>query len=507
MVYRQAKWDEKNVFEVSRFDKQGLIIDEEFIDIASSVISNLPKELIRNEPPKIPNLSEVEVVRHYVRLSQMSYGVDVGPVPLGSCTMKYNPKICEELASRDEVTMIHPYQDEETVQGILEIMYIMQKWFAEITGTDVCSLQPPAGASGEFVGALIIRKYHLDHGEHQRNEMIIPESAHGTNPASAVMAGFKVINVPTDKDGNTDFDALLNVLSERTAGVMLTNPSTLGLFESRILDIAKEVHKVGGLLYYDGANLNGILGIVRPGDMGFDIIHLNLHKTFSTPHGGGGPGAGPICVKGELKDYIPVPIVDYDGRKYFLKYDIPKTIGRVSWFYGNIIPVIKAFIYIAMLGPALREVAEVSVLNTNYLMKKLKDLRGIDLIYGRERWRKHEVVISFDKLHKETGVNAEDIAKALLDKGIHAPTIYFPLIVPEAHMIELTESEPIESIDNIINAYREIVEKAYSKPDEVRKAPQNTAVSRLDAMTANHPRTVTPSYKFIDRILKLLKSK
>ncbi|HDN75827.1 MAG TPA: glycine dehydrogenase subunit 2, partial [Acidilobales archaeon] len=461
MSYKQAKWPEPLIFDISEFDKQGLLIDDEFSQYSKEVLKDISKDFLRPKPPRIPNLSEVEVVRHYIRLSQMSYGVDAGPVPLGSCTMKYNPKISEELASRDEVVFLHPYQDEETVQGILEVMYIMQKWFAEITGTDACSLQPPAGASGEFVGALIIKKYHIDRGESHRDEMIIPESAHGTNPASAAMAGFKVVNIPTAPNGDTDFDALTEALSERTAGVMLTNPSTLGLFESRILDIAREVHRVGGLLYYDGANLNGILGIVRPGDMGFDIIHLNLHKTFSTPHGGGGPGAGAVCVKGDLKDYLPIPIVDYDGRKYFLRYDVPKTIGRISWFYGNIAPIVKAFIYISMLGPALREVAEISVLNTNYLLKKIRGLRGIDLVYGRDRWRKHEVVVSFEKLHKETGVNAEDVAKALLDKGIHAPTIYFPLIVPEAHMIELTESESIETMDFIAETYKEIVEKAY----------------------------------------------
>ena len=355
MRFRQAKWAEPIIFEVSKFNKQGLLIDSEFRDDAVKALKEyVPKDLLRENDPPIPNLSEVEVVRHFTRLAQMSYGVDVGPVPLGSCTMKYNPKISEELALRDEIVNIHPYQDEETVQGILEIIYVMQKWFAEITGTDICSLQPPAGASGEFVGALMIRKYHEDRGESWRNEMIIPESAHGTNPASAVMAGFKVINIPSDEYGNTDFDALLSALSKKTAGVMLTNPNTLGLFESRILDIAREVHKIGGLLYYDGANLNGILGIARPGDMGFDIIHLNLHKTFSTPHGGGGPGAGAICVKQELKDYIPVPIVDYDGRKYFFRYDIPKTIGRISWFYGNIIPIVKAFIYVSMLGPLIK---------------------------------------------------------------------------------------------------------------------------------------------------------
>lgn len=430
----------------------------------------------------------------------MSFGVDVGPVPLGSCTMKYNPKICEELVLCDDVMMLHPYQDEDTIQGILEIMYIMQKWLAEITGMDVCCLQPPAGASGEFAGALIIRKYHLDHGEEFRDEMLIPENAHGSNPASAAMAGFKVINIPIDEEGNVDFDALKAVLSKRTAGIMLTNPNTLGLFETRILDIAKEVHNVGGLLYYDGANLNAILGISRPGDMGFDIVHLNLHKTFSAPHGSGGPGAGVLCVKNFLKDYLPAPIVDFNGRKYYLRYDIPKSIGRISWYYGNVLPILKAFIYIASLGPALREVAEVAVLNTNYLLSKLRKLRGVELIYGVNRWRKHEFVISFRKLLKETGVSAEDIAKALLDYGIHSPTIYFPLVVPEAHMIEVTECEPIEELNRIAKAYEEIIKKAYERPNEIKSSPRNTAIKRLNAVMANHPKTLTPTYKYIFRL-------
>ena len=508
MVFRQAKWSEPIIFELSKHSKQGLLVDEEFRDYAEEALREIPKEYLRSQGDlKIPNLSEVEVVRHFTRLSQMAYGVDLGPVPLGSCTMKYNPKVCEELASDKRVTDLHPYQDEETVQGILEVIYLLQKWLAELTGADICTLQPPAGASGEFVGALMIKKYHLDRGEEQRVEMIIPDSAHGSNPASAVMAGFKVVKVPATPEGDTDVNAIRAVVSEKTAGIMLTNPSTLGLFESKILEIADIIHDAGGLLYYDGANLNAILGLVRPCDMGFDVVHLNLHKTFAAPHGGGGPGAGAICAKGALKDYIPVPIVDYDGRKYFLRYDVPKSIGRITWFYGNIVPAVKSFIYLASLGPLVREVAEISVLNTNYFMKKVTKLRGVDLIYGRNRWRKHEVVLSFEKLHKETGVTAEDVAKALLDRGFHAPTIYFPLIVPEAHMVELTESETKENIDALINAYAEIVELAYSSPDALKAAPRNTSVTRLNNIVANAPRTVAPSYKFIYRIKELLKGR
>jgi len=493
-IFRQAKWNEPIVYEISRDSKEGVLLDEEFRDYALRFLSKLPKHIIRDSL-NIPSLSEVEVVRHFTRLSQMSYGVDLGPVPLGSCTMKYNPKICEELASDRRIVEAHPYLDEEDVQGLLEILYTLQKWLAEIVGMDVCSLQTPAGAAGELAGALMIKKYHRDLGEGHRDEMIVPDSAHGSNPASAAMAGFKVVRIPTDPRGNTDIEALRAALSKRTAGVMLTNPNTLGLFEEYIVDIAREVHGIGGLLYYDGANLNGILGYVRPGDMGFDVAHLNLHKTFAAPHGGGGPGAGAICAKGALADYLPVPLVEYDGRKYYFKYDVPRTIGRISWFYGNIIPAIKSFLYIATLGPLVKEVAEVANLNTNYMLKKLSALPGVDLVYGYGRWRKHEFVISFEKLYKETGVGAEDVAKALLDRGFHAPTILFPLIVPEAHMIEVTETESRENIDNLINAYKEIINIAYTNPSEIKRSPQNTSVKRLDTVYGNLPKNIALTYR------------
>ncbi|MEM1962462.1 MAG: aminomethyl-transferring glycine dehydrogenase subunit GcvPB [Sulfolobales archaeon] len=493
-MFRQAKWNEPIVYEISRDSKEGVLLDEEFRDYALRFLSKLPKHIIRDSL-NIPSLSEVEVVRHFTRLSQMSYGVDLGPVPLGSCTMKYNPKICEELASDRRIVEAHPYLDEEDVQGLLEILYTLQKWLAEIVGMDVCSLQTPAGAAGELAGALMIKKYHRDLGEGHRDEMIVPDSAHGSNPASAAMAGFKVVRIPTDPRGNTDIEALRAALSKRTAGVMLTNPNTLGLFEEYIVDIAREVHGIGGLLYYDGANLNGILGYARPGDMGFDVAHLNLHKTFAAPHGGGGPGAGAICAKGALADYLPVPLVEYDGRKYYFKYDVPRTIGRISWFYGNIIPAIKSFLYIATLGPLVKEVAEVANLNTNYMLKKLSALPGVDLVYGYGRWRKHEFVISFEKLYKETGVGAEDVAKALLDRGFHAPTILFPLIVPEAHMIEVTETESRENIDNLINAYKEIINIAYTNPSEIKRCPQNTSVKRLDTVYGNLPKNIALTYR------------
>ena len=505
-VWRQAKWDEPLVFELTKARRETFKVISEFSDEAKEFIKDilnaLPKNLIRKEPPRIPDLSEIEVVRHFTRLSQMAYGIDVGPVPLGSCTMKYNPKISEAICRDSRITDIHPDQDEETVQGVLEIIYLMQKWLAEITGMDLCTLNVPAGAAGELAGALMIRKYHELKGE-VRDEMLIPDSAHGTNPASAAMAGFKVIKIKTDEKGNVDLEAIKAVLSDRTAGIMLTNPNTLGLFEENILEAAKVLHDNDSLLYYDGANLNGILGIARPGDMGFDIVHLNLHKTFAAPHGGGGPGAGAVCAKGKLVDLLPKPIVRKKGGKYVLDYDIKHSIGLIRAYYGHVIPTIKSFIYIIMLGPkGLREVAEISTLNTNYFIKLIEGTKGITLPYDPARPRKHEVVISVERLAKETGVNAEDVAKALLDRGLYAPTIYFPLIVHEALMIEFTETETKEMIETYARVLKEIVNEAYRDPKKVKEMPRNTSVRRIDNVRANLPQYVTPTYKFIERVKK-----
>ena len=492
-MWRQARWDEDLVLEYGRRSSAGPLIPYE--DQFSEIEIKIPENLLRKDEPSIPTLSEIEVVRHYTRLSQMSYGVDLGPVPLGSCTMKYNPKVLDLIAMDPRVVELHPLQDIDTVQGILEIIYLTEKWLAEITGMDRCSFQPPAGSAGEFAGALMIRKYHLDRGE-ERDEMIIPDSAHGSNPASAAMAGFKIVRIPTDPDGEVSIEALKASVSSRTAGIMLTNPNTLGIFESRILEISDIVHGAGGLLYYDGANLNGIMGIARPGDMGFDIVHLNLHKTFATPHGGGGPGGGVVCAKGELVDYLPRPLVERRGDKYYWDYDCKRCIGAVRAFYGNIVPVVRTFAYIAILGPqGLREVSEISVLNTNYFVKKILEKPYYELPYAPEKPRKHEVVISASKIARETGVTAEDIAKALLNEGLHAPTIYFPLIVSEALMVEFTETEPREVIEAYAEILNKIAEKAYRNPEEVKKMPNNTSVSRLDMVRANHPKTLTPSYK------------
>ncbi|MEM2136600.1 MAG: aminomethyl-transferring glycine dehydrogenase subunit GcvPB [Candidatus Methanomethylicia archaeon] len=504
-MFRQAKWWEPLIFELSSNERRGYVapsVDEDIKRVVGNVIESVPEKLRRNSI-NIPQLSEVDVVRHFTRLSQMNYGVDSGVYPLGSCTMKYNPKINEELASLDKVAWVHPLQDEETIQGSLELMYLAEKWLSEITGMYRFTLQPAAGAHGEYLGCLIIRAYHKFKGDVNRDEIIIPDSAHGTNPASASMAGFKVVVVPSDDHGCVDMEALKNAVSSRTAGLMLTNPNTLGIFEENILEIADIIHGAGGLLYYDGANLNGILGIVRPGDMGFDIVHLNLHKTFSTPHGGGGPGSGPIGVTRDLESFLPIPLVEYDGKRYYLNYDRPLSIGKVRSFYGNFAVLVKAAAYILSMGSiGLRTAAIISVLNTNYFIKCVSNVRGYSLPYDPNKPRKHECVLSAEPMSRETGVRALDVAKSLLDRGLHAPTIYFPLIVKEALMIEFTDTETKENIDAYVRALKEISDEAYTDPSKVVSSPHNTSVGRLDDVKANHPRTLSPSWKMYIRRLK-----
>jgi len=499
-MFRQARWNERIIFELGRPGRRGCTIPKvkkEIQRVVGDPKAFLPEKLRRKTLPRLPELSEVEVVRHYVRLSQMNFGVDSGFYPLGSCTMKYNPKIDEVLAKLPSITLIHPYQDERTVQGVLEIMYRLSRWLAEITGTHEVSLQPAAGAHGEFLGTLIMRAYHKLNDElEKRTELVVPDSAHGTNPASGAMGGFKVVVVPSDEDGCVDLEALTAAVSERTAGLMLTNPNTLGIFEKNIEEIAKIVHEAGGLLYYDGANLNAILGKVRPGDMGFDIVHMNIHKTFGTPHGGGGPGAGPIGVSEELEKFLPVPRIVFDGKQYRLDYDKPHSIGKIRGFYGNVGVLLKAFAYILSLGAeGLEEVAEVSVLNANYVMKKLEKIRGFELPYAQGRPRKHECVISAKKLYKETGIRALNVSKRILDYGMHAPTVYFPLTVDEALMIEPTESFEKEELDRFVEVMRKISDEAYSTPDVVLEAPKNTAVTRLDEVKASHPKSMALSWK------------
>ncbi len=513
MVFRQSKWSEPLVFELGNHGRRGFLvpeIDEETRRVVGEI--RIPDKILRKNKPALPELSEVEVMRHYTRLTEMSYGVDNGPVPLGSCTMKYNPRIAWEFISDPRITMLHPLQDTRTVQGLLEIMYMLQKWLANITGMDYCTLHPAAGAHGELTGVLLIRRYHVLRKQiDKKREIIIPDSAHGTNPASASMAGFRVVEVPSDKSGSVDIDALKSVVSESTAGLMITNPNTLGLFEENIVEIADTIHSVDGLLYYDGANLNGIMGYTRPGDMGFDIAHINIHKTFSSPHGGGGPGAGPVCIKNRvviddvsLKDLLPGYIVEYDDEKdqyYLVK---PRhSIGSLKAFFGNVLPLVWGFIYILMLGPeGLREVTRQAVLNTNYFMKLLENVKGYTLEYGVDRFRKHEIVLSAREMEEETSVNAEDIAKGLLDRGFYAPTIYFPLIVKDALMIEFTESETIENIEKYAEALKEISSIAYSDPGEAKKWPRKTSVGRIDNVKANHPSTLAPTWRIYRKRLE-----
>lgn len=499
-MFKQAWWNEPLIFNLGRSERRGHILPkvEEHVKNAVGDLNELiPQKMKRTNAPKLPEVSEVEVARHFIRLSQMNYGVDCGLYPLGSCTMKYNPKIAEELANLPKLNMLHPYQDERTIQGILEILYKLERWLAELTGTYEVCLHPAAGAHGEFLGTLLIRAYHKMRGElEKRREIIVPDSAHGTNPASAAMAGFNVVVVPSDDDGCVSLGALKATVSERTAGLMLTNPNTLGMFEKNIDEVARIIHDAGGLLYYDGANLNPILCKVRPGDMGFDIVHINIHKTFGTPHGGGGPGAGPLGASKELAEFLPVPRIVFDGAWYRLDYDRPYSVGKIRSFYGNVAVLLKAYAYILSLGfEGLKEVAEVSVLNANYLMKKLGSVRGLTLPYNSEKPRKHECVFSAKQMKNETGVSALNIAKRLLDYGVHAPTIYFPLIVEEALMIEPTETFEKEELDRFAEAMHKISEEAYTSPETVLKAPYNTAVPRLDEVKASHPRTMALSWR------------
>ena len=468
-MYRSAVYDEPLLNEIISSKPEKV-----------KLLGSMPKTLQRTEKINIPNLDETQIIRHFHHLSQMNYGIDSGFYPLGSCTMKYNPKICEDIASWDSFAGTHPYQDESTVQGNLQIMYELERMFCEIAGMDYFSLQPAAGAHGEFLGMLLARAYHKFNSDGQRNEVILPDTAHGTNPASAAMAGYKLTEIPSKTDGTVDLDILEKTLSENTACFMLTNPNTLGIFESEILEISKMVHDAGALLYYDGANMNAIMGKARPGDMGFDVVHLNLHKTFATPHGGGGPGSGPVGVKTELEKFLPVPRVSKNNDGYFLDYEIPDSIGKIKGGYGNFSVLLKAYIYILMMGKdGLRESSEIAVLNSNYMKKKILDSGKYDMPH--RNLRKHEFVLSCEKLKNAKEITAKDVAKRLLDHGLHPPTIYFPLIVKEALMIEPTESESKNDLDKYIDA---LVKIADEKGEIVKNAPNNTPVQRVDEVGA-----------------------
>jgi len=501
MSFQQARWNEETIFERSATGKVGYVapkLDPEEIEAIGDPTRLVPKKLLREKPPLLPEVSEVEVMRHYTRLSQQTYAVTLGTYPLGSCTMKYDPKVCDVVAATSKLQLLHPYQDESTVQGILQILYELSEFLAEITGTTKVSLQPSAGAHGEFTGTMIIRAYHKYKGElDKRRDIIIPDSAHGTNPASTVMAGFNVVEVPSNPaDGTVDVEALRSTVGPRTAGLMITNPNTLGVFEKNIVEISKITHEAGGLLYYDGANMNAILGKSRPGDMGFDIVHVNTHKTLGTPHGGGGPGAGPVGVVASLEKFLPVPTVEYDGKRYYLDYERPHSIGKIKGFYGNISVLLRSYAYILALGTeGLRRVAELSTLNANYICRRVLKSKGYTLPYGPENPRKHESVISAEEMSRETGVRALNVSKSLLDDGLHAPTNYFPLIVHEALMIEPTESESKEELDKFIDSMIRISQEAYSNPEKVLSAPQHTTVTKVDEVKASHPKTLCINWK------------
>lgn len=469
----------KLIFELSSAGKEGYSLPE--LDVEEKNIEELiPSELLRDSDANLPEVSESEVVRHYTSLSRLNHGVDVGFYPLGSCTMKYNPKINEDMARLEGFSFVHPYQPEETIQGCLKLMYELNVMLSEITGMEQVTLQPAAGSHGELTGMMIIKAYHQSRGEEKRNKIFIPDSAHGTNPSSAAMAGFQVIEVPSNERGSVDVDALRGMVDQETAGLMLTNPNTLGLFEEDILEMADIIHDAGGLLYYDGANANAIMGITRPGDMGFDVVHLNLHKTFSTPHGGGGPGAGPVGVAKKLVPFLPRPLVQFDGQKYYLDYDGPQSIGRVRSFFGNFGVALRAYAYILTMGPeGLRRVSESAVLNANYIMEKLKPYYDISF----DRVCMHEFVLSAHR-QKEKGVSAMDVSKRLIDFGFHPPTTYFPLIVKEALMIEPTETESRETLDAFIDAMIQIAKEAQEQPEKAQTAPHNAPITRLDETKA-----------------------
>ncbi len=476
---------EKVIFEFSRPGRGA----EGQWPAAVPAAADIPANLRRRAQPLLPEVSELETVRHFTRLSQLNFSIDTHFYPLGSCTMKYNPKACNQYAMLPEFLGRHPLAPESQGQGFLACMYELQEMLKEVTGMRGVSLNPMAGAHGEFAGVAMIRAYHRARGDLARNEIIVPEAAHGTNPATATMCGCVVREIPVDAEGDVDIEALKAVVGPNTAGIMLTNPSTLGVFERKIEEVARIVHGVGGLLYYDGANLNAILGKVRPGDMGFDVIHMNLHKTFSTPHGGGGPGAGAVGVAERLLPFLPIPIVGRDEGKDGPRYrwlserDLPQSIGRLSAFMGNAGVLLRAYIYMRMLGRAgMSRVGEFATLNANYVSARLREL-GYEAAYPNRR-ASHEFIITLKRQARELNVTAMDVAKRLLDYGFHAPTTYFPLLVPECLLIEPTETESREALDGFIAAMAAILEEARTQPDMVKQAPHTMPVKRLDDVRA-----------------------
>ena len=456
----------------------GINLTDEKLDL-----SFFDSSILRDEAIGLPQMSELEVMRHYKELSDKNFCIEKGFYPLGSCTMKYNPKVNELLASLDGFTNLHPLSSDEDSQGALELMYNLQESLKVITGMDAITLQPSAGAHGELTGMMIIKKYFEDKGEN-RKKVIIPDSAHGTNPASAKMCDFDIVEIKSNEKGQVDLEALKAVLDKDVAAIMMTNPNTLGLFEENVLEISKLMHDNGSLLYYDGANFNAIMGYTNPKLMGFDVVHLNLHKTMSTPHGGGGPGSGIVGVVDSLKEFLPTPVIAFDGSKYFKNYDLNKSIGSVKNFYGNFSVLVKAYAYILMMGKNLKQASANAVLNANYLKEKLK--KYFDLPYDEPCM--HEFVLSGERQKHESGVSTLNIAKALMDENTHPPTVYFPLIVHEAIMIEPTESENKERMDEFVNVMIKIAEEAKTNPEKILSAPHTTPVKRVDeTQAARHP--------------------
>ncbi|MDY0396666.1 aminomethyl-transferring glycine dehydrogenase subunit GcvPB [Virgibacillus halophilus] len=452
------------------------VLDVEELDLEAE----MDERYVRKTAPMLPEVSELDIIRHYTGLSKRNFGVDSGFYPLGSCTMKYNPKINEDIARLEGFSHIHPYQDTETVQGALEMMFDLQEALSEITGMHQISLQPAAGAHGEWTGLMMIRAFHEANGDYNRTKVIVPDSAHGTNPASATVAGFEAVTVKSNEQGLVDLEDLRRVAGKDTAALMLTNPNTLGLFEKEILEMKHIIHEAGGRLYYDGANLNAIMGYARPGDMGFDVVHLNLHKTFTGPHGGGGPGSGPVGVSEELARFLPKPVLEKQNGQFVWKDDRKDSIGRVKPYFGNFGIYLRAYTYIRTMGAeGLKKVSEYAVLNANYMMRKLENV--YELPYKQHC--KHEFVLS-GKRQKQLGARTLDMAKRLLDYGYHPPTIYFPLNVEEAMMIEPTETESKETLDGFIEAMVNISEEAKTNPEMIQEAPHTTIVKRMDETTA-----------------------
>ncbi len=470
---------EPTIFDLSSPGRKGVPLPK--TDVPEP--EGLPQKFQRQSNLEWPEAAEIDVMRHFVRLSVLNHHIEKGIYPLGSCTMKYNPKVNEAAARLPGFAELHPEAPEKDAQGALQLMYELSCLLAEIGGMDAVTLQPSAGAQGELVGLLLMRAYHLERKDKKRNQIIIPDSAHGTNPASVAIAGWETVQVASGADGRVSIEELKKVLSDRTAGMMLTNPNTLGLFEKEILEISRLVHEAGGLMYMDGANLNALLGIVKPGDLGFDIVHSNLHKTFSTPHGGGGPGAGAVGVKKILEPYLPNPRVEKSEKNGKVSYrfaESKKSIGKVHSAFGNFGVLVRAYTYIRTLGTeGLREVSENAIINANYLFARVKDYYEVPY----PDYCQHEFVLSGNR-QKALGVRTMDIAKRLLDFGVHAPTAYFPLIVPEALMIEPTETESRESLDFLADAFIQIAKEAETEPDKVRRAPHTTPVGRLDEVKA-----------------------